>query len=213
MKRSAVQYKDVTAMSLQELLALTLRERRTQTSKTSDTLLKDFGSLRELVDAAPEELVGVAGVNAAKAVRIKAVLELARRYASQPSEEKVSIKSSGDVARLLGAEMRHLNQEHFRVVLLDSKNQVIQVVTVSIGTLNATLVHPREVFRLAIKRSCAAVILVHSHPSGVPTPSPEDLSLTRRLVDAGKLLGIEILDHVIIGDARHCSLREQGMMS
>jgi DNA repair protein RadC len=110
------------------------------------------------------------------------------------------------------SEMRYLDREHLKVILLNIRNQVLDVVTVSVGTLSASLAHPRECFKEAIRQSAAAVIFVHNHPSGDPTPSPEDIALTRQLVDAGRLLGIEVLDHLVIGDGTFVSLRERGLL-
>jgi DNA repair protein RadC len=116
------------------------------------------------------------------------------------------------VFNLLSEELRYLQKEHFVCLFLNTKNQVIARETLSIGSLNASIVHPREVFREAIRRSSASLVCVHNHPSGDPTPSPEDVQITRRLADAGKLIGIDVLDHVIIGDCQYVSLKEQGLI-
>mgnify|MGYP000725362860 CR=1 FL=1 len=166
-----------------------------------------FGGLRFLVTATVEELMNLPGIGKAKAAQIKAAVELGRRLASFTPTRPV-IKSPGDASRLLMEEMRYLDKEHFRVILLDTKNHVLGIHSVSVGDLNSSLVHPREIFKEAIRRSSAAVILVHNHPSGDPSPSKEDLEVTRRLVRVGKLLGIEVLDHIIIGDNQFTSLRE-----
>ncbi|OPX92134.1 MAG: hypothetical protein A4E52_00136 [Pelotomaculum sp. PtaB.Bin013] len=110
------------------------------------------------------------------------------------------------------AEMRFLDREHFRVMLLNTKNQVLRIETVSIGTLSSSQVHPRELFKFAVKNSAAAIILVHNHPSGEPTPSREDIDITGRLADAGKIMGIEVLDHIIIGDGKFVSFKEKGLL-
>lgn len=122
----------------------------------------------------------------------------------------MTISSPADAAGLVIEEMRHYLREHFRVLLLDTKNKVLGMEEISIGSLNTSLVHPREVFRPAIRKACASVILIHNHPSGDPTPSSEDIAVTRRLYEAGRLLGIEVLDHVVIGDGRFVSFREKG---
>jgi DNA repair protein RadC len=205
-------YADYGRMSVSELISsLTAREGR-RAKHIGDSVLETVGSVRALLDASIEELSAIPGVGPATAKRIKATVELARRLACLPPETRVAVRSPGDVAALLMSEMRFLGTEHFRTLLLDSKNRVIASELVSTGTLNASLVHPRELFRRAIKASSAAVVLAHNHPSGDPTPSAEDLALTKRLVEAGRLLGIEILDHVIIGDNRYVSLKERGLI-
>ncbi len=163
--------------------------------------------LRYLLNASLEEMVAVRGIGKAKAISIKASLELGKRLSS--SVPKVVIGSPGDVSDLVMERLRYLEKEHFQVVLLDTRNRVLGTELVSMGSLNASIVHPREVFKGAIRRAAAGVILVHNHPSGDPTPSPEDSEVTRRLVEAGNLLGIEVLDHIIVGDGRYVSMRER----
>jgi DNA repair protein RadC len=154
----------------------------------------------------------VKGIGRAKAAEIAAAIELGRRVSNLAPEKRDSVTCPRDVAELLMSEMRFLAKEHFRVLLLSTKNQVIRNELVSIGTLNASLVHPRELFRSAVQRSCASVILAHNHPSGDPTPSSEDISLTTRVAQAGKVLGIEVLDHIVIGDNTFVSLKEKGVL-
>ena len=167
--------------------------------------------LQWLAAARAEELCQVPGIGPARAAQIAAAVELGRRLAAaRPSRPRV--RCPEDVSRLLMAGMRDLDREHFYVVLLNTKHYVVGVDLISIGTLNGSMVHPREVFRAAIRRGAAALILVHNHPSGDPTPSPDDVQVTRRLVEAGHLMGIDVLDHVIIGDYRYTSLREQGLV-
>lgn len=144
------------------------------------------------------------------ASKIFALGEIMRRQRCCESKARTTIQSPTDVANLLMVEMRLLEHEEFRLILLNTKNQVLQVETISKGTLNSSLVHPREVFRAALKNATNAVILVHNHPSGDPTPSTEDVDITRRLVEGGKILGIEILDHIVLGDGRYISLKERG---
>lgn len=163
--------------------------------------------LRYLAVARPEELCQVDGIGIAKAVRIVAAIELGRRLSAVAPRRQV-VREAGDVAGLLHESMRHLRREHLRAVLLDTKRQIIAIDTVSVGGLDSTVVHPREVFRKAIQRSASAVILVHNHPSGDPTPSPDDLAVTKRLIEAGRMLGIDILDHIILGDGRYVSIRD-----
>lgn len=201
-------------LSVRELLALVLRTGmgRRPALILADQLLLRTGGLRRLAAATPEDLCQIPGIGLAKATQVLAGMELGRRLLALGPEERRPLRSPGDAATLMMPEMRFLAKEHFRVLLLDAKNRVFGSELVSIGTLNTSLVHPRELFRRAIQASAAAVILVHNHPSGDPTPSAEDLQLTRRLVEAGRLLGIEILDHLIIGDNRYVSLKERALL-
>lgn len=166
--------------------------------------------LRYLVGASVEELSAVPGVGPAKAARIKAAIELRRRL-DPPDRAPAVIRSPSDAAALVMEDMRHLDREHFRVILLDTKNQVLGTELVSVGSLSTSIVHPREIFKSPLRRSAAAIILVHNHPSGDPAPSREDIEVTRRLTEAGRLMGIEVLDHLVIGDQRYTSFREQGI--
>jgi len=167
--------------------------------------------LSALAAADPEELCQVRGIGQAKAVQIKAALELGRRLSGTAAERRSSISTPAQASALVMDEMRFLDREHFRIIILNTKNHVLGVELVSVGSLNSTVVHPREVFKTPLKRSAAAVILVHNHPSGDPTPSQEDIDLTRRLAEAGKVLGISVLDHIIVGDNRYVSLKERGL--
>ncbi|MEG0379610.1 MAG: DNA repair protein RadC [Eubacterium sp.] len=151
------------------------------------------------------------GIGTAKACQIKAAIELGRRVKGvQNSITKISCP--GDVVTLLSDEMSYLKQEHFKVILVDTKNKVIKIENVSIGTLNASLVHPREVFVNAVRQHASSLILVHNHPSGDPEPSREDKNLTKRLISAGEILGIPVLDHVIIGQNGYVSFKEDGLI-
>jgi DNA repair protein RadC len=200
-----------------ELLAIIIRTgSRSETAvNLSQRLLlgeKGVNGLRFLVEASIEELGKIKGIGIAKAAQIKAAIEIGKRLASLSQSERPVIKCPGDVRNLLMEEMRYLDKEYFKIILLNIKNQVIHVEDVSVGSLNSSIVHPREIFKIAIRRSSAALILVHNHPSGDPTPSGEDVEITRRLVESGKLLGIDVLDHVIIGDGRYTSLKEKGLI-
>lgn len=159
-----------------------------------------------------EELNKLPGIGNNKAAALVASFELARKLASTIPDIRPIIKSPEDAAGLVMEEMRYLDREHFKAVLLDTINQLIAKVTISIGTLNFSCVHPRELFKSAIQRSAATIILVHNHPSGDPTPSREDIDVTKRVIDAGKIVGIEILDHLIIGNKRFESLKQKGLM-
>lgn len=163
--------------------------------------------IRELADMSISELVGE-GLTEREAERIVAAFGLARKLAASHKGIRYIVRIPEDAARYLMEEMRHLKQEHFVVMFLDTKNQVISHETIFVGSLNASIVHPREVFRAAIKRNCASIICAHNHPSGDPTPSPEDLDVTRRLVEVGKTVGIEVLDR----DSAYSSLKERGMI-
>jgi DNA repair protein RadC len=167
--------------------------------------------LRYLATASLEELIQVPGVGPAKAVQLKAAVELGRRI-SASNDARPLVRSPRDVSALVMEEMRFLDREQFRTVLLDAKNHVLGIRTVSVGSLSSSIVHPREIFKEAIARSSAAIVLVHNHPSGDPTPSREDVEVTRRLVEAGRLLGIEVLDHVVVGDKRYVSFKEKGIL-
>jgi DNA repair protein RadC len=153
----------------------------------------------------------VSGIGRARAAQLLAAFELGRRLDGAYLEGRTEVRSPAEAARLLGG-MRYLDREHFRVLLLDAKNRLLGIETVAVGTLNASLVHPREVLKPAIRRSAAAVILAHNHPTGIPAPSPEDVELTKRLAESGRIVGIEVLDHLIIGDRGYESLREAGVL-
>jgi len=174
-------------------------------------LLDKFGGLSGIAQAGTTELCGVQGIGPAKAAEIKAAMELGRRH-QRPTLAGASLCASQDVAEYFQPWLRDIKKEEFRCVLLDKKNRVIREETVSTGSLTASLVHPRETFKTAVRESAAAVIFVHNHPSGDIKPSQEDILLTRRLVQAGDVLGIKVLDHVIVGDGGHFSFRDSGLL-
>ena len=163
--------------------------------------------LRGLASASMTELCLVDGVGPAGACALIASVELGRR-AARPREPRRVIASAADVAAVVGEQMAGYDREHFRAMVLDTKNRLIGVEDVSVGSLSASLVHPRELYKAAIRRSAAGVVVVHNHPSGDVTPSLADIELTRRLAKAGDVLGIDLLDHVIVGDGRWTSLKE-----
>lgn len=202
------------ALSHAELLAVMLRTGTYAESavRLGQRILQESGSLRNLVDMSAEQLMAIKGVGPAKALQIQAGIELGRRLARTAMEERVTVRSPGDAAGYVMEDMRYLNKEHFVCLFLNTKNQIIGQETLSMGSLNASIVHPREVFLAAIKKSSAAVICAHNHPSGDPTPSPEDIQITRRLAQAGEIIGIELLDHIVIGDRKFVSLKEKGLM-
>ncbi|MGQ9825401.1 MAG: RadC family protein [Desulfotomaculales bacterium] len=170
------------------------------------------GGVRGLAQMAFQELMHLRGIGKDRALRLLAAVELAKMISTAPPQEMPVIKNPGDAARLVMGEMRQLDREHFWVLLLNTKNQVIAREVISIGTLNSSRVHPREVFKNAIKQSAAAMILVHNHPSGDPSPSREDIEVTRCLVEAGRIVDIAILDHLIVGDNRFVSFKEKGLI-
>lgn len=200
-----------SSLAVTELLAIILRTGTSTATalQVADNLLKHFGDLEGLAQGEVEEISEIKGIGQAKAIQIKAALELGTRLLTQKAKEKSGIRSAEDVFNLLTPSMRYLDREHFKAVLLDTKNRVLQIKDISIGSLNSSIVHPRELFKAAIKMSSAAVIVVHNHPSGDPTPSPEDIEITKRLWEGGQLLGIKILDHIIIGDTNYVSLKER----
>ncbi|MBS4024999.1 MAG: DNA repair protein RadC [Clostridia bacterium] len=175
-------------------------------------LLSLPGGLSQLATASVEEIQEIRGIGPAKACQVKAALELAKRLAALGGESRPVIRSPQDIAALVLEEMRSLDREHFKTLALNTKNQVLAIETVSIGSLNSSIVHPREVFKNPIKRSAAAIVLVHNHPSGDPTPSSEDVAVTKRLIEAGKILGVEVLDHLVTGNKGYISLREKNLM-
>ncbi|MFD2829699.1 RadC family protein [Corticicoccus populi] len=194
----------------QELLGIIINSGSKDASSLTlaSRIIKDMKSIRELRDVTLQELMSVKGIGEAKAVTILSVIELAVRMHSHSLEEEVYIKSPEDVSNLLMEQMRYYQQEHFVVLFLSTKNMVIHQETMFKGSLNTSIVHPREIYKSAVKRSAAAIICVHNHPSGDPAPSKEDIEVTKRLVECGELIGVDFLDHIIIGSGRYLSLKE-----
>lgn len=197
-----------------ELLAILLRTgtRHYSALTLAEKLIAKFDSLPGLASASLEELQQVSGIGPAKATDILAAFELAKRLADSRMEFQGVVNSPQDAAQLVLRELSLADKEHFMIIMLNTKHRVIAKKTISIGHLHASLVHPREMFKEAIRRSSAAVILVHNHPSGDLTPSSDDISTTERLCEVGELLGIDVLDHIIIGNNRYLSFREQGLL-
>jgi DNA repair protein RadC len=200
------------ALATAELLAIIVATGRQGASalNVGQELMARFG-LTGMAQASLDELCAVAGCGPAKAIQIKAALELGQRLAVHRGDERPKVGSPADVVALLGPEMSLLEQEHLRVVLLSAKNHVLAVHEVYKGSVSASPVRASEVFREAVRRNCPNVILVHNHPSGDPAPSPDDVRVTRQVVSAGRLLDIEVLDHVVIGHRRWVSMRERGL--
>lgn len=204
------------ALATRELLAILVGS-GTEASSAVDvagTLLQaSDGSLRRLAALGLSEIRKVPGVGPAVAARVLASLELGRRMARETRAERPRIQGPADVYELCAPALRDLTQEEFHVLLLNVQHAVLREIVITRGTLDASVVHPREVFRAAISESAAAVVLVHNHPSGDPTPSREDREVTDQLAAAGRLIGISVLDHVIVGDGRYVSFVEMGLLS
>jgi DNA repair protein RadC len=202
-----------TALSDAELLAILLRVgvAGTNVVQLAQQLLVERGGWPGLLRADYADLCRRHGIGEAKAATLKAALEIGRRLLLTEHEQRFQIKSPADVAQLLMLEMSHLDQEHLRAVLLDTKNRVQGISTIYVGSLNTSHIRVGEVFKDALKKNSAALIVVHNHPSGDPTPSPEDVLVTREIVAAGVLLDVEVLDHLVIGQGRFVSLRERGL--
>ncbi len=208
--RERLQKCGAEALSDSELLAIILR---TGTAKVSAMqlaaqLLGRFKSFRGIASASIEELCEIDGIGPAKAAQIKAAFEIGTRLSKVNDNDNNLIRSSKDVRDMVWHEMRMYDQEHFKIVLLNTKNRVIRIETVTVGILDSSIVHPREVFKSAIKSNAACVILVHNHPSGDSTPSRDDEAVTRRLYDAGELVGISVVDHIIIGEKSYYSFKD-----
>lgn len=204
--RVAYGSEDVRQWDDTAVLAHVLRSER-----IAQAVLARFTTLAAVAGATSVELAAVPGMGRRRAEQLLAAAEFGRRVRFPPQESD-DLRAPSDVYRLVRPMLEGLAHERFLVLLLNTKNRLLKVETVSVGTLNASLVHPREVFRTAIRAAAAAVIVAHNHPTGDPTPSPEDVDLTRRLAEAGHLIGIEVLDHLIVGDGRFLSLREQGVL-
>jgi len=201
------------ALTNAELLAILLRVgvQGENAVEVGQRLLTKFGGLRGLHRAPFKELMGQHGMGEAKASQIQAAIELGRRLTLEAPEERPSINSPADAAALVQYEMSALEQEHLRVILLDRRNRVLEVLEVYKGSVNSSQVRVGELFKDAIRANASAVIVAHNHPSGDPTPSPDDVAVTRAMVQAGKLLDIDVLDHLVIGSGKWVSLKERGL--
>jgi len=202
------------ALSTAELIALLIRVGNHERSAVSlgEHLLAHFGNIKGVACASVEELALVKGIGPAKAAEIKAAIEFGSRLSLFTDDARPTIGGPRDVANLLMPDLRYLKKETLKAILLSTKNHVLAIKTISVGDLSSSIVHPREVFQDAVIASAASIIVAHNHPSGDPTPSAEDVAVTKRLVSAGEILGIDVLDHIVIGDGVFASLKERGLI-
>jgi DNA repair protein RadC len=198
-----------------ELIALVIGAGNHRTGGAiAQELVDHFGGLAGVGNATVEELMTFEGLGPAASMRLKASFELGRRCILSAREGAIRrVRAPEDAAAVMIPEMRELDREHFKAMLLDTKNGIRKIVTVAVGSLNAALVHPRELFKAAVAASAAGIILVHNHPTGSPEPSSEDTELTLRFVKCGELMGIELVDHIVIGGDRFVSMRERGLIA
>jgi DNA repair protein RadC len=212
--RERLQKFGAEALSAQEILALILGRGIAGESVmvTAQRLLSQFSSLKGIAGASIEELYKVRGIGLAKAAQIKAAFELTSRLEGyQESGKNETVKTPEDVVALVRSRLKGKKKEYFLALLLDTRNQLIRVAEISIGSLDSSIVHPREVFKEAVSASAASVLFAHNHPSGDPEASEDDINLTKRLAEAGEIMGIDVLDHVIIGEQKYLSLKREGL--
>lgn len=202
------------ALSNAELVALIIRTgtKDENALMISNRILSQNKGLEFISDSTVQELSNINGIGYAKAAQIKAAVELGKRLKNYKRDNITKVNCPLDAAELVMEEMRHLRKEHLRVIFLNTKNIVIDIKDISMGSLNSSIVHPREIFSEAIRKSSASIIVCHNHPSGDPTQSQEDINITKRLYEVGKIIGIELLDHIIIGDNCYVSLKEKGII-
>ncbi|WP_099221270.1 RadC family protein [Listeria costaricensis] len=212
--REKLQYLGPEALQDSELIALLLETgtRNESVREVAERLVMKFRQLTEMQFATLEELKEINGIGVAKAAKIIAAIELGKRIHFVSELSNLRIVHPEDAVKIVMPELKFLYQEHFHCLFLNSKNQVIHRETVFVGGLNVSIVHPREVFRLALRHSAASILCFHNHPSGDPTPSNEDIQVTERLIEAGNVVGIPLLDHIIIGKNQYLSLKEKGFI-
>ena len=202
------------SLSTAELLAIVLRvgSRGESAVRLAERLLSEFGGLAGIARARIPQLSSLQGVGLAKAAQLRAAFELGKRLATSVDGPKAVVRGASDAAALVMEDLRHRQQECLGAIFLDTRNQVICLRILTVGTLTGSPAHPREVFREALAQGCASLIICHNHPSGDPTPSKDDIALTARLVQVGELMGIPLVDHIVIGGGRYVSLKEAGKM-
>ena len=207
-------FQGMDSLSNAELLALIINSGTKEQSAVAlaEEIIGQGEGVFRLHEMSPQELMEIRGIGRGKAARILAALELGKRVSARPPGKPVHVGSPEEIAGLFMEELRCLKQETFRILLLNAKGDIISIETISAGELTSTLVHPREVFRPAVKKSAAAMVLVHNHPSGDPQPSSEDVETTFRLQECGRLMGIRVLDHLVIGDGTYVSMVSEGLM-
>ena len=212
--REKLQRVGATALGDNELLAVVLGHGRANASALdiANAVLEGVAGLDRLARARYDELRSIPGIGAARAAQIVAAIELGRRTLTRGDRERIQITSPRVLAEMLLPQFGSRAVEQFGVVLLDTKHRVLRTTIVTVGTIDASIVHPREIFREAASAGAAAIVLFHNHPSGDPEPSHDDVTLTRRIVAAGVLMGIDVVDHMILADSRYCSLREKGLL-
>lgn len=201
------------ALNTAELLAILVRVgvKGENAVQVGQRILQKFGGLAGLHRASIDEIKSIHGLGVAKATTLKAAIELGRRLTLEAPEDRPVVQSPADAAALVQFEMSALEQEHLRVMLLNTRNHVLGIIEIYRGSLNASMVRVGEVFKPAIRQHAASIIIVHNHPSGDPTPSPDDIALTKAVIESGRLLDVEVLDHIIIGQGRFVSLKERGL--
>jgi DNA repair protein RadC len=209
--REKLEVNGAEGVSNQELLAILLRTGTRDKSALilAQEIINQFETFSQLRNVSLDQLMKIKGIGKAKGIQILAAIELGKRTSSYILERGLQIKSPIDCADYIAEEVKHLEQEHFIGVYLDTKNRVLAKKTLFIGSLNRAIVSPREIFKEAFKHGCASIIVCHNHPSGDPTPSTQDISITKRLMEIGELMGIEILDHLVIGTDGYISMREE----
>jgi DNA repair protein RadC len=211
--RERLQKHGAEALSSQELLALVIGRGVSKKSvmTIAQELLSRFGNIKAISEATIEELSQIKGIGLAKASQLKASFELARRK-EEHDGERLSVKSHQDVIKVVRQQLKDKKKEHFLILCLDTRSNLIKIGNISTGTLDANLVHPREVFKEAIQSLASSIILVHNHPSGNPEPSEADIEITKRIQETGKIVGIDVLDHIIIADNKSFSFKEKGLV-